>query len=40
MTQPLPVIEPTTLTRDQIATLQHEIRELASRRHAGAAGEI
>ena len=34
MSQPLPVIEPTRLSADEIAVLQHEIRELASRRHA------
>ena len=30
----LPVIEPTTLSPDEIASLQREIRELAQRRHA------
>jgi len=34
MSHPLPVIEPTRLSPDEIARLQHEIRELAARRQA------
>ena len=34
MTLPLPVIQPNTLTPDEIARLQREIRELAARRGA------
>lgn len=34
MSQPLPMIEPTRLSAEEIAALQHEIRDLAGRRHA------
>jgi quinolinate synthase len=34
MSHPLPVIEPTRLSPEEITALQHEIRELAARRHA------